>query len=99
MKKYLFAYYNKLGGFFGFPFAVDHKESFKDVYRQSCYGAEKKSLESMKEEEIFYLGEFDNESGVITPEKEFYLSCDSIVSEVLAKRFGGDEHVGESVKH
>lgn len=33
MKKFCYAYFNKLGDFFGVPFYVDHKEEFPAIFK------------------------------------------------------------------
>lgn len=88
MKKYCYAYFNKLGAFYGVPFFVDHKEGFEQILNQSLFSAEKDVLERLKEEELYYLGEFDNVTAEFKYEKEFVCSMSSMVSDVIAKKFG-----------
>lgn len=92
MMKYAFAYFNKLGGFFGVPFFVDHKEEFPKALRQSLFAAKKEQLEELSEEEIYYIGSFDNETGIFIPAKDFVTSLSGVVAEVIAKKFGGSEN-------
>lgn len=91
MIKHCFAYFNKLGGFYGDPFYVREKDEFDAVLRQSLFVADKQTLEHLKEEELYYLGTFDNESGEIVSSKEFYCVLEPIVSEIIVKRFGKKE--------
>lgn len=92
MMKYCFAYFNKLGDFYGSPFFVDHKEEFVKILGQSLYGAKKEDLEALKEDDLYYLGSFDNEKGELVPEKEFITSMSGMVSEILVKKFGDSDH-------
>lgn len=89
--KYIFAYFNKLGDFFGQPFVVDHKDEFPKILGQSLYAAKKEDLESLKEDDLYYLGSFNNESGELLPSKEFVTSMSGMVSEILVKKFGEKE--------
>ena len=91
MKKNGFAYFNKLGGFFGDPFFVREEKEFPAVLRQSLFAADRETLEHLKEEELYKICEFDNESGEIIYCKEFYCSLSSIVEEVIVKRFSKEE--------
>lgn len=88
MIKYCFAYFNKLGGFYGNPFFTEHKEEFVKSLHQALYSAKKEELESLTEDELYYIGSFDNESGVFTPQKEFVSDMSGLCSEVLMKKFG-----------
>ena len=92
MIKYCYAYYNKLGNFYGMPFFVDHKEEFPSILRQSLYAAKKEQLEELQEEELYLIGSFNNETGEFKAEKEFVTALSGMVSEILAKKFRGEEH-------
>lgn len=91
MIKHVFAYFNKLGGFYGDPFYVREKEEFDAVLRQSLFAADRETLEHLKEEELYYLGTFDNESAEVKPEKEFYCVLAPLCEEIIAKRFAKKE--------
>lgn len=93
MKKYCFAYYNKLGTFYGQPFFVDHnKEEFPKVLHQNLFGAKKEDLESLKEDDLVYLGEFDNETGKFVSDNEVVAVMSSEVADILVKKFGEKEN-------
>lgn len=64
------------------------KKSFLLFLRQSLYSAEKEALEHLKEEELYYLGSFDNVSGEFEVCKDFVVSLSGMVEEVLSRRFG-----------
>lgn len=91
MKKYGFAYFNKLGGFYGDVFFVREKEEFPAILRQSLFAAERETLEHLKEEDLYLICEFDNESGEVVFCKEFYCAMSPLVEEVIAKRFSKEE--------
>ena len=91
MIKYCFAYFNKLGDFFGQPFFADHKEEFVKVLHQSLYAGKQEELESLKEDDLYFIGSFDNETGEFKAEKTFMCSMSGAVSEVLLKKFGVKE--------
>lgn len=87
MIKYTYAYFNKLGGFFGNPFYSDiEKDHFKEYLFQSLFAAKKEELAEISECELYYLGEFDNVSSEIKYEKEFLLNCSSVCEEILSKK-------------
>ena len=92
MIKYCFAYFNKLGDFYGQPFFIDQKDEFVKSLSQILYAAKKEELESLKEDDLFLIGDFDNETGVFTPCKEFKMSMSGISSEVLLKKYGVSEN-------
>lgn len=93
MIKYCFAYFNKLGGFHGNPFFTDlKKEEFVKSLHQALYSAKKEELESLTEDELHFIGSFDNESGVFTSEKEFVCDMSVVCSEILVKKFGVKEN-------
>lgn len=92
MIKYCFAYFNKLGDFYGMPFFVDQKEEFVKSLHQALYAAKEDELESLKEDELHYIGSFDNESGIFTPSKEFMCEMSGLCSEILVKKFGVKEN-------
>ena len=92
MIKHCFAYFNKLGDFYGQPFFTDHKDDFVKALNQALYAAKEEELESLKEDDLYYIGAFDNESGEFKPEKSFVCSMSGTVSEILTKKFGVDEH-------
>lgn len=92
MIKHCFAYFNKLGDFFGTPFFTDQKDEFVKSLNQALYAAKKEDLESLKSDDLFYIGLFDNESGVFSPEKTFVCSMSGLCSEVLLKKYGVEEH-------
>ena len=91
MIKYCFAYFNKLGDFFGQPFFTDHKDEFPAILKQNLFAAEKETLESLKEDDLYYLGSFDNVTGEIKAEKTFIASMSGDVAEVLLKKYGVKE--------
>lgn len=87
MKKYCFAYQNVLGGFYGTPFFVDHsKEEFVGLFTQSLYSADLKTLSSLKEDDLYYLGYFDNVTGSFVSEVEFVAHLSELVTEIIAKK-------------
>lgn len=87
MKKYIYGYFNKLGGFFGNPFFHDlPKETFKEYLFQSLFAAKEEELNDVKECELYALGEFDNETSEIKYEKEYILNCSTLVEEVLSRK-------------
>lgn len=86
--KYCFAYFNKLGDFYGQPFFVDHKDEFVKILHQSLYAAKQDDLETLKEDDLYFIGSFNNETGDFKPEKEFVCSMSGMVSEILVKKFG-----------
>lgn len=91
MIKYCFAYFNKLGDFYGQPFFTDAKEQFVKSLHQVLYGVKQDDLESLKEDDLYFIGSFDNESGEFTPVKEFICSMSGLCSEVLVKKYGVKE--------
>lgn len=92
MMKYCFAYFNKLGDFYGQPFFVDHKDEFVKILGQTLYAAKKDDLEALKEDDLYFIGSFNNETGDFKPEKEFITSMSGMVTGILAKKFGESEH-------
>lgn len=92
MKKYCFAYFNKLGDFYGQPFFTDHKEEFVKILNQSLYAAKQEELESLKEDDLYFIGTFDNETGEFVAEKSFVCSMSGTCSEVLTKKYGVEEN-------
>lgn len=89
MKKYIYCYFNTLGGFYGQPFFADHiPEEFVKIYNQSLFSADKETLESLKEDDLYYLGNFDNESGVIDSKIEFLCHLTDTANTIIAKKFG-----------
>lgn len=91
MKKYCYAYFNKLGDFYGQPFFVDHKDEFVKILGQTLYSAKKDELEALQEDDLYFIGSFDNETGEFKFEKEFVTSMSGMVAAVLSKKFGGSE--------
>lgn len=88
MKKYCYAYFNKLGDFYGQPFFVDHKEEFVAILRQNLFAAKKDELEALKEDDLYFIGEFDNVTGTFEAKKDFITSMSGLCSEVLVKKYG-----------
>lgn len=92
MRLNIFAYYNVLGGFFGQPqFVVGDKEQHVEMFKQSLYRADVKTLRSLLEDDLYFLGVFDNESGVIESSKEFVMHCSDIASSILNVKKDEDE--------
>ena len=88
MIKHVFAYFNELGGFFGKPIFSEFKDDFVKEITQSLYGANQETLESLSDDSLYYLGTFDNETGLLESKKEFVASLSPICKEVLLKKFG-----------
>lgn len=93
MIKYCFAYFNKLGDFFGQPFFTDTKDEFVKSLYQGLYGLKQEDLETLNVDDLYYIGSFDNVSGAFTPAKEFACSMSGLCSEVLVKKYGVKEDV------
>lgn len=92
MKLKIYCYENKLGAFFGKPFYdVLSGNDFLDQYKQVLFGADEETLKSLLEDNLYCLGEFDNITGEILPQKDFICSLGEVASEVLAKKFGVKE--------
>lgn len=82
---HIYANFNCLGEFFGTPLMekITPEEMSKD-YGQIVSGLDSKLLIKLKECDLFYLGSFDNVSGIITPKKEFLLHCGEVVSRYIS---------------
>lgn len=88
MKKYIYAYYNKLGGFYGLPFVADYdKDVYLEIFQQSLYAQDKKTLDSLLEDDLYLVGTFDNRTAEIVPCNEFLIHCSEYASLVIAKKF------------
>lgn len=100
MIKHIYAYFNTLGGFYGKPFIEDlAPEDFVGAFTQSLYGAPKEVLESIKEDDLFYLGSFDNIKGVIIPNNENLIHLSEIAGKILLTKVDkvpGDTDVKEN---
>lgn len=96
MIKFCFAYFNKLGDFYGQPFFVESKEGFTGSLRQALFAAKQDDLESLKEDDLYFIGEFNNETGEFKPSKEFVTSMSGMVTEVLLKKYGVEEKNGRA---
>lgn len=92
MIKYCFAYFNRFGDFYDQPFFTDNKEEFVKILGQVLYGAKKEELEFLKEKDLFFIGSFNNETGEFKAEKNFVTSMSGMVSTILVKKFGEQEH-------
>lgn len=98
MKLNVYCYYNTLGGFFGKPFLeVIAPEDFVAQLTQSMYGAKEDVLESLKEDDLYCLGVFDNVTGELVSSKEFLVHVGEIANKVLLTRKAvpGDTDVKE----
>lgn len=93
MRLFIYANYNVLAGFFGpaIQERIEPDEMIKD-YAQIVCGLEEKSLNSLKECDLYCLGSIDNVTGEIIPEKQFLLHCGEVASKFLK------EEVKEDVK-
>lgn len=93
MKKYCYAYFNKLGDFFGTPFFVENekKGDFVKLLGQVLFSSKQDELEALKEDDLYFIGTFDNETGVFEPSKEFVTSMSGMAAAILNKKFGGSE--------
>lgn len=91
MMKYCFAYFNKLGDFYGVPFFVDHKDGIQEILHQSMFAYKKEDLDGLKELDLYFVGDFDNCTGILTGKKDFVCSMSGMAEEVLLKKFGGKE--------
>lgn len=88
MKLFVYAYYNQLGGFFGQPF-VDKNEPgdmAQELKQALICLKDDKTLDHLKEEDLFKLGVYDNITGDIIYEKEFVCHCSDIVVSVAKLR-------------
>lgn len=98
MMTYVFAYRNKLGGFYGKLFqSTLTSEVFIQQFQQEIFNASDEMLDSMSEDELYYLGTFDNLSGVFVSCNEYLLDCSALVKQakVLKK---AQEEVSKDVK-
>lgn len=92
MIKHCFAYFNKLGDFYGQPFFTDQKDEFVASLRQLLFAAKEEDLETLKEDDLYYIGSFDNVSGEFKPAKEFIASMSGVSCEILSKKYGDREN-------
>lgn len=96
MRQYIYAYYNRLAGFYGKPFFDNVKpEEFVPGFNQGLFGAPNEVLESLKEVDLYYLGSFDNVDGTIESKNDFLQHLSEIVAEIQAKKNVG---VNEDVR-
>lgn len=80
MIKYIYAFKNKLGGFYNSPFIENTKpEDYPEAFKQSLFCGPVENFERLKENEIYFLGSFDNITGVITACCNFVLDCGPVV--------------------
>lgn len=92
MIKHLYAYYNNLGGFFGSPFAVDNDaKQYLEIFNMSLYSQDRKTLESLCEDDLYYVGTFDTNTGIVESSKEFLIHVDVLAKAVIAKKYGNVE--------
>lgn len=88
MDKYIYAYFNTLGGFFGKPFVEDlPSEEFIHGFYQGLYGADLATLNSIKEDDLYLIGKFNNVTGDIVSCKECIAHLCDIATTIISKKF------------
>lgn len=99
MKLPIFCYYNNLGSFFGKPFIesnVSNKDDFKEFFRQQLFGASEHLLNSLIENDVYFLGYFDSSTGCIDSVKEFLFHAGELANQVLSVKFKKEGEAHES---
>lgn len=100
MKKYLYAYRNKLGGFFGNVFTDDHEPAvYAESLQQSMFGATIEQLGALCEDELYCLGTYDNLSGIVIAENTFILDVSAIVARLVLLKKAQSMTNEEDSKH
>lgn len=83
---YVYAFKNKLGDFFLTPFyEKQEKAQYLEGFNQSLYNCPETQLKALAECDLYYLGKYDNSSGIHFFEVEpvYMVSCESLINVVL----------------
>lgn len=101
MKKYMYAFRNKLGGFYGDVFNdIKEPNLYAESLQQSMFSATIEQLMSLSEDELYCLGTIDNLSGVIVPANEFVFDVSSAVNRlIILKKAEASNNVKEDDDH
>lgn len=87
MKLNVYCFFNNFGGFFGKPFLeVIEPDKYVEQFKQSLFGASVEVLESLKEDDLYFLGTFDNVTGELESNKEFLIHLSEHVGTLLSKK-------------
>lgn len=100
MKRFVYCYKNKLIGCFSpKPFVCEVPPSeIIEVVKHDLIHGDEITLKSLKEDELYFLGTHDTETGILESHLEYIQDIGAVASEILnlkAKKVG-DEHGKDS---
>lgn len=98
MIKQVYCYYNRVGGFYSTPFYLDHDiDKISGFLKYTLFYSDKANLESLQEDDLFYLGTFDTDTASFVGTHEFVMHIGDIATAIIEKKFKkeDDEENGE----
>lgn len=92
----MYAYRNSIGNFYSSPFFCgDGPEVTGEKFSHMLFAADEKQLDSLIDDELYYIGEFDDHTGLVTPVNEFVVNMGALVRQVKQARAIKDDDDGK----
>lgn len=85
MIKYIYCYRSRVASLYNKPFTMDfNPDDIKDLLFESYASFNIDELQTLMEDDLYYIGSFDNKTGLIVPANKFILDVSTLARQLIA---------------
>ena len=85
MIKYVYSYRSRVAALYGKPFTLElSPDDIQDYLFESYAAFGIDELKTLLEDDLYFVGAFDNKTGVLTPANKFILDVSTLARQLIA---------------